>query len=395
MCTSKSRQYLLAAVLSTPILLLVPSAVTQSKGENSNMQPQIGAQPAIVLSRARTGDGSKPEFLSATILPGRAMNLFQITAWVPGQGEIPIMHSPSLEEAARILGGPEDPYGTKSFSFGGAFLAPFANRIIGPLSSDKKTVSFTWDGHPMTLVANWKGKQPEAIPHAIHGLILSAHAENVRVAQSADQKTVTGIIHGGDFAGHWFSKSDIAISVTLERDAVLASVEVRNVGDKPEPVGIGWHPYFNLPSGQRKEARLYVAGDLRAEINNYDDVFPTGKLDPVQGTPYDFTATGGAPLDSVFLDDNFGHLKKAADGNSYSEIIDPGAKYGIRIIALTRHVNTVQVYAPTDQSFVALEPQFNRNDPFGAEWNGKDNGMVTLQPGQSVTWKVKLELFIP
>jgi galactose mutarotase-like enzyme len=89
------------------------------------------------------------------------------------------------------------------------------------------------------------------------------------------------------------------------------------------------------------------------------------------------------------------NLKKDSDGSSYSEIIDPAAKYGVRIVALSRNINAVQVYAPVDKQFVALESQFNYNDPFGKEWGKRDTGMVTLQPGQSVTWKVKLELFIP
>ena len=65
------------------------------------------------------------------------------------------------------------------------------------------------------------------------------------------------------------------------------------------------------------------------------------------------------------------------------------------VVPLTRRIKTIQVYAPVDAPFVAIEPQFNLNDPFGAEWQGKSNGMVTLNPGQSVTWKVKLVLFTP
>ena len=107
----------------------------------------MACEPAITLTRLKTGDGSKPEFLSAVVLPGRGMNLFQITAYVPDKGEIPLLHSPSLEEAAGILGGPDDPYGTKAFTFGGAFLVPFANRIIGPLHSAALTLDVpvpTW-----------------------------------------------------------------------------------------------------------------------------------------------------------------------------------------------------------------------------------------------------------
>jgi galactose mutarotase-like enzyme len=370
-------------------------SATESGNSSKNPSPLIGGQPVVTLTRANSGDGTKPEFLSAVVLPGRGMNLFQITAYVPGKGEISLLHSPSIEEAASILGGHDDPQGTKSFTFGGAFLVPFGNRIIGPLSNGNKTVSFAWQGHPMTVDANWKGKNPEAVPHAIHGFILASKTEDVRETGAGDTKLVSGIVHGGDFGGRWFSKSDVSIAVSLSGDAVIASVEVKNVGDKPEPVGIAWHPYFNLPSGDRRQARLHVSGDLRAEVNNDDDVFPTGKLLPVKNTPYDFTASGGAPLNDLFLDENWTNLKKAPDGSSYSEIIDPAAKYGLRIVALSRRVNTVQVYAPVDQPFVALEPQFNLNDPFGKEWGERDTGMVTLLPDQSVTWKVKLELFDP
>ena len=78
-----------------------------------------------------------------------------------------------------------------------------------------------------------------------------------------------------------------------------------------------------------------------------------------------------------------------------AELIDPAARYGLRVVPLTRRIKTIQVYAPVDAPFVAIEPQFNLNDPFGAEWQGKSNGIVTLNPGQSVTWKVKLVLFTP
>jgi len=379
----------------TAILVITMTSSAQSAPNNDNKQPLIGGQPVVTLTRLKTGDGSKPEFLSATVLPGRGMNLFQITAYLPGKGEIPLLHSPSIEEAARLLGGPDDPSGAKAFSIGGAFLAPFANRIIGPLSNGNKTVSFSWQGNPLTLDANWKGKKQGAVPHAIHGLIFASKTDEVKQTAAGDAKTVSGVIHNENLSQPWFSKTDVDISVSLSGDAVIATVEVKNVGDKPEPVGIAWHPYFNLPSGDRTQVRLHLAGDQRAEVNNYDDVFPTGKLLPSQGTPYDFTAKGGKALGDLFLDDNWTNLKKDSDGNSYSEIIDPAAKYGIRIVALSRHINTVQVYSPLDRKFVALEPQFNYNDPFGKEWDSRDTGMVTLQPGQSVTWKVKLELFIP
>ena len=84
------------------------------------------------------------------------MNVFQITANVPGKGEIPILASPTIEEAAgKLSGGPDDQNGNASFSFGGAFLVPYPNRIIGPVSSDGTTLTTKWHGKTITLPANW------------------------------------------------------------------------------------------------------------------------------------------------------------------------------------------------------------------------------------------------
>src|SRR6202044_4079772 len=38
---------------------------------------QIGGENVLTLTRKSTTSGSKPEFLSVTLLPGRGMNMFQ------------------------------------------------------------------------------------------------------------------------------------------------------------------------------------------------------------------------------------------------------------------------------------------------------------------------------
>jgi aldose 1-epimerase len=187
----------------------------------------------------------------------------------------------------------------------------------------------------------------------------------------------------------------VKINIALSRDIVTATLTATNTGKEPEPVGVGWHPYFQLPSGSRANARLHVPSTMRAEVNNYDDVFPTGKLMPVMGTPYDFNAAAGAPLPDVLVDDTFIDLKRDTNGYAVAEIRDLGTNYGMRVTAMTPKIRAFQAYSPTEKSFIALEPQFNYGDPFGEEWHGADTGMVTLAPGESVTWKVQLQLFQP
>lgn len=358
--------------------------------------PQIGGQDVVKLSRKATSNGTKPEFLSATILPGRGMNLFQITASLPGKGEVSLFAAPSLEEAAsKLNGGPDDYDGNQSFKFGGAFLVPYPNRIRGKLSADKKTITTEWHGKTLTLPANWKdANNPNGEWHAMHGLIMNRQTEDVKTQTEGDGQTVTGVIHAGNFGGHWLSNTDLNFTISLKGDAVESTITAKNVGNEPEPMAIGWHPYFAFPSGDRKQARLHIPGDKRAEVNNYGDVFPTGKILPVKGTPYDFTAPEGKALDDIFLDDNFMDLKRD-DGKVTVNVVDPAANYGMHIIGLSPEIKSIQVYAPKDKAFAAVEEQFNYGDPFGKEWKGTDTGMVTLQPGQSVTWKVRLELYTP
>ena len=357
--------------------------------------PQVGGQDVVVLQRKASSDTSKPEFLSVTVFPGRGMNLFQITANLPGKGVVSLLASPSVADAAaKLNGGPQDPGGTASTSFGGGFLVPYPNRILGPISSDGKTIAATWHGKTIQLPADWSGKKPGAPKHSIHGEILNAKTDDVKVTDTPEGQTVTGTIHSGSFNAPWFSKTDLDFTIALAGDSVTATITAKNVGDTPEPMAIGWHPYFAIPSGDRKQAKLHVPADKLAEVNNYDDVFPTGKLTPVKGTKYDYTAPDGAALDDNFLDDNFSNIHRT-DGMVDVTLTDPASNYGIHIEGLSPEIKTVQVYAPPTKPFVAIEEQFNFGDPFGKEWKGMDTGMVTLAPGKSVTWKAKLVLFTP
>jgi aldose 1-epimerase len=397
-------RYASPAVLLAATLLLAGGCKSAAPPESVNPQnapaaaPQINGQDVVTLQRKATENGAAPEFLSATVSPGRGMNLLQITANLPGKGTTNVFFAPPLSEVQTKLSGsdPADKNGNGSFGFGGAFLVPYPNRIRGKLSDDKQTITTTWEGKTLTLPANFSGKKPGAELHSIHGLILTSKTDDVKVADSADGQTVTGTIHAGDFGGHWLSKTDLDFTIELAGKDVTATITAKNVGDAPEPLSIGWHPYFAIPSGDRTQARLHIPGAEMALVNNYDDVFPTGKLKPVKGTKYDFNAPDGKALDDMFLDDNFSKLTRT-DGAVDVQLTDPKSSYGIHVLGESPEIKTVQVYAPTDpgKNFVAVEEQFNFADPFGKEWRGMDTGMVTLKPGATVTWKVKLELFTP
>lgn len=374
-------------------LLTVALPVVMAGFARAQALTEIGGQKIVTLTRSAVSK-TRPEFTSVTLAPGRGMELLQITANFPGKGEVNVLSSPGLAGAKKMLDVDDDAFGNLGYRLGAAFLVPYPNRIIGKVSADGKTVTTSWEGHTLVLPANNVGKLPGAERHAMHGLILKANTDDIRVTKTPGGEQVTGVIHAGDFGGHWLSKTDLVVTITLTAEAVDASITAHNVGGVAEPIAIGWHPYLNFPSGNRAQVRVHIPGSELAEVNNYDSVFPTGKLVPVAGTKYDMRAPDGKPLGKEYFDDNWSHLDWKS-GIVTVKVIDPAAHYGVDIEGLSPEIRTIQMYAPPDKQFAAIEDQFNFADPFGKEWGKMDTGMVTLKPGQSTKWHVRLRVFVP
>ncbi len=373
------------------LTLALPLALTSASPAQAGTE--IAGQKLITLSRKPLST-TQPEFTSITLVPGRALLIQQITANFPGKGNVDVLASPDLAGSKKLLEVDDDQYGNQIFRLGAAFLFPYPNRMRGKLSADGKTIDTEWQGHAIHLPASWHGGNPGAEINSMHGLILKRAVDSVEVKEVPGGQQVVGVIHGGDFGGHWLSKTDLTIVITLKADAVDVKMIATNVGGESEPVAFAWHPYFNLPSGDRKQARIAVPATNVAEVDNYDNVFPTGKLNPVAGTKYDFSAAGGKALGDLFLDDNFGGVQEA-NGAVTVKVIDPAAKYGVAIEGLSHNIKAVQVYAPPAKSFVAVEHQTIMNDPLGKQWDKLDTGLITLAPGKSTDWHVRLKVFVP
>lgn len=335
----------------------------------------------VRLHTQAAGDG--PCFLEALIAPGRGMLLVQAKVWLPEHGEFDLLATPPLEEILAKLDGPEDFAGNVSFSLGGAILLPYANRIRGRPVGDRQIETDVL-GQTVRLPMNWGGKAPGAEQYAMHGLMLDAPFEVV----AQDDTHVRAVLHAGGFGGQWPSSTDVVVEYRLGPHALELTVAAVNAGDAPLPMGIGWHPWFNLPSGDRAQARLHVPARARAAVNNYDEVLPTGELLPLAGTSYD--VSGGRALGDLYLDDCFVELT-----GDTAEVVDPAARFGLRIGANAPPVKAFQVYAPPERPVVVIEPQYNWADPFSPVWRGADTGMAVLRPGERTTYSAWVELFAP
>jgi aldose 1-epimerase len=338
-----------------------------------------------------------PAFLTATVIPTRALMLLQATARLADGTEVQVLAAPDVSAAAALLnGGPNDFMGNASFSFGGAVLAPFVNRIRGAYLAKDRHIETDIGGHKVRLPANGGGKKSGSEQYAIHGLILATRAEDLQIERRADRVSVTGTIQAGDFGVGWPSSTHLTIAWTLQSSALSLKVVARNVGAEDLPIGLGWHPYFSLPGGKPEHASMRLPARTRILVNNYDEVLPTGELTPVADTAFDFSRPGGKQLGDLYLDDCFADIERNGAGETICEIWDRAADYGLRIISPSPQISAIQTFRRSDSPFVVIEPQFSWADPFGTQWEpGLDTGMVWLGPEESVEYMVRLELFTP
>ena len=349
-----------------------------------------GGQDVLQLQRSPMIGGNGPEFISATLLPGRGMNVLQIGAYLPGKGNVELLASPPLEEAAkRLSGAGPDANGAESLAMGGAIEAPWAGRIPGVLDPAGGALATMWRGIHLTLPADRAGAM------ATGGLLLKQPSSSVSTNIMPDGGQAQATFEAGDFGGHWPSSTEITTSIELSGKAIEMKVVARNTGTAAEPMGIGWHPRFAILNARRGNVVLRLPQAERLDVKDRRTGELSGKLLPVAGTEYDFTGPSGAKLGALNLDDTFVHLHRGLMENGpIAEMRDPENGYGLRITALTPTIKAFRVYAPLDGSFLSIDPQFNFDDPFGREWpKNEDTGMVVLQPGQTAQWYIRLEIF--
>lgn len=348
-------------------------------------QLRIGGAPVVVLrARARA---DRPSFVEAHIAPGRGFMLLQAKLAMPSGEVFDVLDAPDpVDAAATMNGGEADFAGNAAFAFGGAILAPFANRIRGRPLAASREIETLIDGVQVRLPRNWGGRSPGAETYAMHGLIL---ATPVTFTQTASHRVV-GRLSAGSFAGRWPGRADLTFEWRLRGGALTLGVEATSLGPEALPLGVGWHPYFRIPSGRRAQARLRIPARRRVAVNNYDEVLPTGELLDVQDTVHDFRAPRGRSLGAIYLDDCFTDLATVR-GVAVAELLDPAAGLALRVASLAPPVRAIQVYAPPDKDFVVIEPQFNLADPYGAQWPaGQETGMLRAPPGTSARYDVRV-----
>ena len=357
------------------------------KGENHTEEtagPSPGGFAPILLTRSETPGNTLPEFLSATVLPGLGMGVLQITAYLPHRGEVPLLMAPSLQSVADGTTGPRA--GVDDLR--GALEVPWGGGVGGVISPLGTTLTTNWKGQTIELPTDAQGRGTVSEG----GLLASRGVDDSR--KSADGLSAVGSFRSTNFDDHWPSKSDITVSVMLAPRTIDLIVDAKNVGSVPEPMGIGWHPRFTIPSGRRSAVELRLPNGERLEVGDRVRGIPTGHMIPA-GTILERFQGHAMELGIDSVNETLVHLKPALlDNGAAAELRDEASGYGLRMTAVSESIRALRVTAPAGENYVSLGMQTNYEDPFGREWSAADGpGIITLEPGQTLEWRVRLEIF--
>lgn len=349
-----------------------------------------GGQSPLRLTRAATSIGKDVELLSATLLPGRGMGLLQITAMVPGHGEVPLLIAPPNDVLNATLNGRgADAQGENSMALGGAFELPWAERIFADSSAPGST--------PGQLTASWSGTTlhlPQLVgaPAGVStdGLFLNRASASVKSDVLPDGQFAQAVFHPGNFDGAWPSTLDVTVTAQLSAHTLDISVATTNTGTQPAPVGMSWHPLFQIPSGDRSSALLSVPSRTILTIDPATGA-PTGHSTSVAGTALDFSSAHGSHLGNQSIDATYTPILNASQQPAVV-LDDPSYNLSLQLIPMSTNIRALHIVAPVNQKWVSISPDTNLPDPFGREWTAQDGGMMTLLPGQTMEWKVRLQV---
>lgn len=248
---------------------------------------------------------------------------------------------------------------------GNPFLAPWANR----LDQD----AFFANGKKFLLnpgLGNFR-RDPNRKP--IHGLLafspywkvaaIEADADSARVTSRLEFWKYPELMAQFPFA-HTIEMTYRLRNGVLEVETVLA-----NHSTEPMPVGIGFHPYFQIHDAPRDQWKVHLAA--RDHLILSKELIPTGESKPVEYP--DPVSLGGTQLDDVF-----GGLVRDDSGRAAFWV--EGAHEKLSVI-YGREYTVAVVYAPAGRNFICFEPMSAVTDAFNLAEAGTYKDLQSIPPG--------------
>lgn len=220
-------------------------------------------------------------------------------------------------------------------------LVPYANRIAHG--------RFTIDGADYRLPLNFGDH-----PHSIHGFGWQTYWTAKATSASS---ALLAHAHGGDAGWPWPYRAEQQVALTAS--ALSMSLSVENVGDRPMPVGLGFHPYFAA------DAATTLRFDARGLWLSTPDMLPDREApaDALGDWSRSARVQGDHLVDNAYV------------GWSGDAIVERGD--GLRLTVSATGADWLHVYRPPGEAFFCLEPVSHMPDAINR------GGMAMIAPGET------------
>lgn len=226
-------------------------------------------------------------------------------------------------------------------------LVPYVNRIAD--------ARFSHGGREVSLPT-----LPQFAPHALHG-------DGWLRAWSVDAVEESRLVlrlEGGD--DHWPWAWTSIQTIALTADGLRIDLAMTNGAETEAPAGLGLHPYFRRGTQARLSFHadavwLADAREIPERLAPPDSVMDWSSGPRVSDAPFVDHAYSGWDGRAVLADDDRRIVMNASDNCRWA-----------------------QVYAPTGQDFVCVEPMSHRPDAVHAA-PGEDAGLTVLKPGETLS----------
>lgn len=226
----------------------------------------------------------------------------------------------------------------------------------------------------------WNGKiihqRVDGKPLVLHGLVQRAPfaVEAMCADEEHAEATFSIAITDGERLESFPFPCKLTLTFRLTAAGVGLSYRVDNLGEEEMAFGFAIHPFFGLID-DRQDIYIQVPAPYIHETSL--ELFPTGKVFPVDGTKFDlreFRKVEGLVLDDVF----YGMSGKTA------AIQWRKSGRGVTLDASQEFTHMV-VYTPESSPVICLENQTCSTDAFNRHEAGyKETAhLITVEPGQA------------
>lgn len=249
--------------------------------------------------------------------------------------------------------------------FGGIpFLAPWANRL--------SEYAFFANGKKYQLNRDLGNLRADQNQKPIHGLLtVSPDWMVTAVDAGADAASMTSRLEFWkypDLMAQFPFAHTIEMTYRLHEGVLEVATRIENLSTDPMPVGIGYHPYFQLHDAPRDQWKVHLAA--RDHLMLSKELIPTGERKPME-------FSDPLPLAGVFLDDVFGGLVRDASERATFSVA--GAREKISVTYGPKYTVAV-AYAPTGRPFICFEPMSAITDGFNLAHAGVYKELQSIPP---------------